>query len=93
VFFSVTMSLDGFITHTRREPRERPGGTTFHFVDDGIESALEQGTGIRLFDRVDPDRLVLDQAHADASSLVTHLTYTVGNRGQVAASLRRNESA
>ena len=27
------------VTHTRREPWERPGGTTFHFVDDGIESA------------------------------------------------------
>ena len=24
------------VTHTRREPWERPGGTTFHFVNDGI---------------------------------------------------------
>src|SRR5882757_1640068 len=30
------------VTHTRREPWERPGGTTFHFVNDGIEAALEQ---------------------------------------------------
>ena len=30
------------VTHTRREPWERPGGTTFHFVNDGIESALDQ---------------------------------------------------
>jgi uncharacterized protein YndB with AHSA1/START domain/dihydrofolate reductase len=30
------------ITHERRDPWERPGGTTFHFVDDGIESALAQ---------------------------------------------------
>ena len=30
------------VTHEPREPWERPGGTTFHFVDDGIESALEQ---------------------------------------------------
>jgi len=30
------------VTHTEREPWERPGGTTFHFVNDGIESALEQ---------------------------------------------------
>ena len=90
------------VTHTKRDPWERPGGTTFHFVNDGIESALDQareaagdrdvriaggaetiqeyldsglidefsitlapvlfGTGIRLFDRVDPDRLALDQA-------------------------------
>ncbi|MEH1101862.1 dihydrofolate reductase family protein [Micromonospora sp. CPCC 205561] len=30
------------VTHTRRDPWERPGGTTFHFVNDGIESALDQ---------------------------------------------------
>lgn len=30
------------LTHTVREPWERPGGTTFYFVNDGIESALEQ---------------------------------------------------
>jgi dihydrofolate reductase len=108
------------VTHARREPWERPGGTTFHFVDDGIGSALLQareaagdrdvriaggaetiqqyldgglvdefsvtlapvlfGTGIRLFDHVDPARLALAQVRADASSRVTHLTYTVGRR-------------
>jgi dihydrofolate reductase len=30
------------VTHTKRAPWERPGGTTFHFVDDGIERALDQ---------------------------------------------------
>ena len=30
------------VTHERRDPWERAGGTTFHFVDDGIESALAQ---------------------------------------------------
>ncbi|MFI5878960.1 dihydrofolate reductase family protein [Streptomyces sp. NPDC051554] len=108
------------LTHTRRDRWERPGGTTFHFVDDGIESALDQareaagdrdvriaggadtiqqyldsglidefsialapvllGTGIRLFDHVDPDRLTLNQTRTDPSSRVTHLTYTVGKR-------------
>ena len=108
------------VTHTKRDPWERPGGTTFHFVNDGIESALLQarqaagdrdvriaggaetiqeyldsglidefsitlaavlfGTGIRLFDRVDPARLALDQARTDASSRVTHLTYTAVKR-------------
>ncbi|MFJ9378204.1 dihydrofolate reductase family protein [Streptomyces sp. NPDC101455] len=108
------------LTHTGRDPWERPGGTTFHFVDDGIESALDQareaagdrdvriaggaetiqqyldsglvdefsialapvlfGTGIRLFDHVDPDRLTLNQTRTDTSSRVTHLTYTVGKR-------------
>jgi dihydrofolate reductase len=28
------------VTHEPRDPWERPGGTTFHFVDDGIEAAL-----------------------------------------------------
>ena len=30
------------LTHHAREPQEMEGGTTFHFVTDGIESALEQ---------------------------------------------------
>lgn len=30
------------LTHQVREPWERPGGTTFYFVNDGIESALKQ---------------------------------------------------
>jgi dihydrofolate reductase len=30
------------LTHYSREPVEMEGGTTFHFVTDGIESALEQ---------------------------------------------------
>lgn len=30
------------VTHEQRDPWERPGGTTFHFVNDGIESALAQ---------------------------------------------------
>ena len=30
------------VTHEKRDPGERPGGTTFHFVNDGIETALER---------------------------------------------------
>jgi dihydrofolate reductase len=30
------------LTHHAREPLEMQGGTTFHFVTDGIDSALEQ---------------------------------------------------
>lgn len=30
------------VTHEKRKPWARPGGTTFHFVNDGIESALKQ---------------------------------------------------
>jgi dihydrofolate reductase len=32
------------ITHHAREPIEMQGGTTFHFVTEGIEAALEQAT-------------------------------------------------
>jgi dihydrofolate reductase len=108
------------VTHTKRDPWERPGGTTFYFVNDGIESALEKarkaagdrdvrisggaetiqeyldtglidefsitlapvlfGTGIRLFDHVDPDRLALNQVRTAASTRVTHLTYAAVKR-------------
>jgi dihydrofolate reductase len=30
------------VTHEQRAPWERPGGTIFHFVNDGIPSALDQ---------------------------------------------------
>ena len=30
------------VTREKRDPWARPGGTTFHFVNDGIESALDQ---------------------------------------------------
>jgi dihydrofolate reductase len=30
------------VTHEERDPWERQGGTTFHFVNDGIESALDR---------------------------------------------------
>jgi dihydrofolate reductase len=30
------------VTHEPRDLWERPGGTTFHFVNDGIETALDQ---------------------------------------------------
>jgi dihydrofolate reductase len=30
------------VTHEKRDPWERPGGTTFHFVNDGIGAALDQ---------------------------------------------------
>src|SRR3989442_9910396 len=30
------------VTHTERDPWERPEGTTFHFVNDGIEHALDR---------------------------------------------------
>jgi dihydrofolate reductase len=30
------------LTHEKREPWIRPGGTTFHFINDGAQSALRQ---------------------------------------------------
>ncbi len=34
------------VTHERRDPWERAGGTTFHFVNAGIESALDQARAV-----------------------------------------------
>lgn len=108
------------LTHEVREPWERPGGTTFYFVNDGVESALKQardaaggrdvriagggetilqylnaghvdeftvtlapvvfGTGVRLFDGIDAERIGLEPAAVEPSSPVTHLTYTVHRR-------------
>src|SRR2546429_3135415 len=34
------------LTHHPREPLEMDGGTTFHFVTDGIESALESAVAV-----------------------------------------------
>lgn len=34
------------VTNEVRDPWERPGGTTFYFVNDGTESALEQARGV-----------------------------------------------
>jgi dihydrofolate reductase len=108
------------VTQEQRDPWERPGGTTFHFVNDGIEAALERareaagdrdvriagggatilqyvnaglidefsialspvlfGTGIRLFEGVDADRVALEPIRSEPSPRVTHLTYAVRER-------------
>ncbi|HEX6231709.1 MAG TPA: dihydrofolate reductase family protein [Jiangellaceae bacterium] len=108
------------VTHEVREPWERPGGTTFYFVNDGIESALKQardsagdrdvrigggaetivqylnaglvdeftitlapvffGTGVRLFEEVDAERIALEPVRVQPSPMVTHLSYAVRPR-------------
>jgi len=108
------------VTHEKRDPWKRPGGTTFHFVNDGIEAALERarvaagdrdvriagggatileylnaglidefsialspvlfGSGIRLFEGVDAERMALEPVHVESSPRVTHLTYAVRRR-------------
>jgi dihydrofolate reductase len=108
------------VTHEERDPWERPGGTTFHFVNDGIKSALDLareaagdrdvriagggatilehvnaglidefsialspvlfGTGTRLFEGVDADRVALEAIRAEPTPWVTHLTYAVRER-------------
>jgi len=34
------------LTHKERQPWKRPGGTTFYFVNDGVESALDQARAV-----------------------------------------------
>jgi dihydrofolate reductase len=108
------------VTHEKRDLWKRPGGTTFHFVNDGIETALEQarqaagdrdvriagggttivelvnaglidelsialspvlfGSGIRLFEGVDANRVAVEPIRAEQTQRVTHLTYAVRAR-------------
>src|ERR1700759_1867427 len=103
------------LTHKKREPWIRQGTTTFYFVNDGIESALEKarqsagekdiriqggadtiqqylnaglideffihiapvflGSGLRLFDSIDPDKYDLEIIEVIPSDLTTHIRY------------------
>jgi dihydrofolate reductase len=59
------------LTHEVRRPWERKGGTTFHFVNDGIESALRQAReaaankDIRISGGADAIRQYLDAGHVN----------------------------
>jgi dihydrofolate reductase len=63
------------VTHTVRAPWERPGGTTFYFVNDGIESALRQaravagGRDIRIGGGADVIRQYLNAGLVDEFSI------------------------
>jgi hypothetical protein len=59
------------LAHHPREPLPMDGGTTFHFVTDGIESALVPGSGERLLENVgDP---TLEPIDVVASPAATHV--------------------
>ncbi|MDE2052500.1 MAG: dihydrofolate reductase [Gammaproteobacteria bacterium] len=64
------------LTHHPRKPLEMEGGTTFHFVTDGIESALRQarsaanGRDIRLGGGIQAIRQYLSAGHIDDLHLV-----------------------
>ncbi len=63
------------LTHHSREPVEMLGGTTFHFVTDGIESALSQaktaakGKDVRISGGAQTIREYLDAGHIDEFTL------------------------
>jgi hypothetical protein len=99
VFFSVTMSLDGFLApgdvsvehvfspEGRGDPRSRRWMAqwlelqAWLFPQRWFRENLKLGQGGEEgIDHVDPARLALEQARADASSRVTHLTYTTVQR-------------
>ncbi|RJS18316.1 dihydrofolate reductase [Corallococcus sp. H22C18031201] len=105
------------VTHEVRAPWVRKGGTTFYFVNDGLEEAVRRargaagskdvrisgganlivqslnaglvdefnltvapcflGTGLRLFDGLDADRLWLELVDTLPSPRASHLRYTV----------------
>lgn len=59
------------LTHEERRPWERKGGTTFHFVNDGIESAFRQAReiagnkDIRISGGAEAVRQYLSAGHVD----------------------------
>lgn len=63
------------LTHTPREPWVRQGGTTFHFVTDGIESALAQakaaagGKDVRISGGADAIRQYIQAGLVDECTL------------------------
>lgn len=68
------------LTSQVRAPWVRPGGTTFYFVNDGIESALRQARAavddrdIRI---ADTGRFAIDLVDTVASPHTTHVRYAV----------------
>jgi hypothetical protein len=87
VFFSVSMSLDGFSAPESMDgilatPEQRK-------QDPRLERSMAQwmelhawifplvGAGARLFDGVDASRVALAPVRSEPSSRVTHLTYAV----------------
>ena len=85
---AVQILLDRLGSAGDRDVRIAGGAETIQeYLDSGLIDEFSItlapvlfGTGIRLFDRVDPARLALDQARTDASSWVTHLTYATVKR-------------
>jgi len=73
------------VTHQPREPWVRPGGTTFTFVTDGIERALEQaraaaaGRDVRVSGGADVIRQYLRAGVVD--ELIIHLAPVVLGQG------------
>ena len=63
------------LTHHAREPWVRKGGTTFHFVTDGIESALAQakaaakGKDVRISGGAETIKEYLDAGHVEELTL------------------------
>jgi dihydrofolate reductase len=59
------------LTHERRPPWKRPGGTTFYFVNEGIEVALDQaldaagGKDVRVSGGADTIRQFMNAGHVD----------------------------
>lgn len=65
------------LTHHARAPLVMEGGTTVHFVTDGIAIApVLLGLGVRLFDGVDLPTLGYACTQHVASPLATHVVFT-----------------
>ena len=66
------------VTHEKRDSWERPGGTTFHFVNDGIHSALGQAREVAGDRDVRIASLASDLGYASESAFSTAFKREVG---------------
>ena len=85
VFFSVTMSLDGFIAPEERrdDPDVQRWMAQWMELQQWIfpqRSPVLIGSGTRLFEGVDAGRVALEPVRAEPTQRVTHLTYAVRER-------------
>ena len=74
VFFSVSMSLDGYIA-----PESVPVEDLFA-TEKQDDPDVQRWMAQWMFEGVDAGRVALEPVRADPTQRVTHLTYAVGER-------------
>ena len=83
------------LTHTKREPWVRPGGTTFYFINDGPERALElarEAAGnrdVRISGGADVIQQYLNLGVVDELAIALVSQWLTASRLKLSSNLRR----